>query len=148
MSKALTVNTYSFVIPEKDDPCDLWITYFEGLKKAVGHHHAKTLWLVTWKSNGSTSCTTRPSFTTWMDKQNLDVSNIATRTISDLSEIQGNFFGLGKNLTKVVAIGIPALLIALLIGILVIGKKAVDSTDIEDLKMLTPVGRASKLLIK
>ena len=148
MSKALTVNTYSFVIPEKDDPCDLWISYFDALKKAVGSAHAKTLWLITWKSNGTVSCTTRPAFTTWMDKQGLDVSNIATRTISDLSEIQGNLFGLGKNLTKAIAIGIPILLIALIIGILVIGKKAVDSTDVEDLKMLTPIGRASKLLPK
>ena len=148
MSKALTVNNYSFVIPEKDDPCDLWIGYFDALKKSVGHDHAKTLWLITWKSNGAVSCTTRPAFNQWMDTQGLDVSNIATRTISDLSQIQSNFFGLGKNLTKVVAIGIPVILIALLIGILVIGKKAVDSTDIEDLKMLTPVGRASKLLSK
>ncbi len=148
MSKALTVDNYSFVIPEKDDPCDLWIGYFDALKKSVGHDHAKTLWLITWKSNGAVSCTTRPVFNTWMSKQGLDVSNIATRTVSDLAQIQSNFFGLGKNLTKVVAIGVPVILIALLIGILVIGKKTVDSTDIDDLKMLTPVGRASKLLSK
>ncbi|MFC4633503.1 hypothetical protein ACFO3O_06270 [Dokdonia ponticola] len=148
MSKTLTVDTYSFVIPEKDDPCDLWISYYNTLKKSVGSAHAKTLWLITWKSNGATSCTTRPSFNQWMDKQGLDVSNIATRTLSDLSEIQGNFFGLGKNLTKVVAIGVPVVLIALILGVLVIGKKAVDSTDIEDIKMLTPIGRASKLLVK
>ncbi|GGG36111.1 hypothetical protein GCM10011344_41250 [Dokdonia pacifica] len=148
MSKALTVNTYSFVIPEKDDPCDLWIGYFDALKKAVGSAHAKTLWLITWKKTGAVSCTSRPAFNTWMDAKGLDVSNIATRTLSDLSEIQANFFGLGKNLTKTIAIGIPVLLIALIIGILVIGKKAVDSTEIEDIKMLTPVGRASKLLSK
>ncbi len=148
MSKTLTVDTYSFVIPEKDDPCDLWIGYYDTLKKAVGSTHAKTLWLITWKSNGAIGCTTRPSFNGWMGKQGLDVSNIATRTVSDLAQIQSNFFGLGKNLTKVVAIGVPVILIALILGVLVIGKKAVDSTDIEDIKMLTPVGRASKLLSK
>ncbi len=148
MSKTLTVDTYSFVIPEKDDPCDLWIGYFDALKKSVGTDHAKTLWLITWKSNGAVACTTRPAFNGWMDKQGLDVSNIATRTVSDLAQIQSNFFGLGKNLTKVVVIGVPVILIALLIGVLVIGKKAVDNTDIDDIKMLTPVGRASKLLGK
>lgn len=148
MSKTLTVDTYSFVIPEKDDPCDLWIGYFDALKKSVGHAHAKTLWLITWKSNGAVGCTTRPAFNQWMEKQGLDVSNIATRTLSDLSEIQSNFFGLGKNLTKVIAIGVPVILIGLIIAVLVIGKKAIDTTDIEDVKMLTPIGRASKLLSK
>jgi len=146
MSKLINIDGIALVIPEKDDPCDLWIAYFERLQKFVGKAQAKTLWLITWKSNGKTSCTTRPSFNSWLSKQGLDVSNLATRTVADLSAIQGNLFGLGKNLTKVLAIGVPLILIALLLGVFMVGKKVVSDVELDDLPSLAPLSKAQKLL--
>ena len=146
MSKILSLDSITLVVPEKNDPCDLWVTYFDQLRKAVGKTHAKTMWLVTWQAQGAVTCTTRPAFNSWLAKQGLDVSNIATRTVADLSAIQGNLFGLGKSLTKVLAIGVPLLLIALLVGVFFIGKKVVAEADRIDIKSLTPLGKAQKLL--
>jgi len=146
MSKLIHIEGIALVIPEKDDPCDLWIAYFERLQKSVGASQAKTLWLITWKSNGKTTCTTRPSFNRWLSKQGLDVSNLATRTVADLSAIQGNLFGLGKNLTKVLAIGVPLLLVALLVGVFMIGKKVVDDVELDNLPGVSPLSKAQKLL--
>jgi len=148
MSKVLTVDTIALVVPQKDDPCDLWITYFDRLQQAVGKSHAKTLWLMTWQSQGASSCTTRPAFNTWLSKKGLDVSNLATRTIADVSAIQGNLFGLGKSLTKVLAIGVPILLIAVLVGVFIIGKRAVVDADDIDINALSPLGKVTKLLKK
>ena len=104
--------------------------------------------MFTWKSNGSASCTTSPNFNKWLNQNNLDVSNMATRTIADLSEIGGNLFGLGKNLTKILSIGVPIILAVTLIGIIAMLRNTTKNADVSDLAMLTPAGRGIKLLGK
>ena len=146
MSKVINIDSIALVVPQKNDPCDLWITYFDRLQQLVGKSHAKTLWLITWKSERAIGCTTRPAFNNWLSKKGIDVSNLATRTIADVSAIQGNIFGLGKSLTKVLAIGAPLLLIALIVGVFMVGKKAVSASDQVDIASLTPLGKATKLL--
>lgn len=137
-----------FLVPEADDPCDLWTSYYARLKSELGSDNAKMIWLITWKTNGSTSCTTSPNFNQWLQKNNLDVSNMATRTIADLSEIGGNLFGLGKNLTKVLSIGVPVVLAVVLIGVIVLLRNSSRNAELSDLAMLTPAGRGVKLLGK
>ena len=73
---------------------------------------------------------------------------MATRTIADLSEIGGNIFGLGKNLTKILSIGVPVILAVVLVGIIVLLRNTSKDADITDLAMLTPAGRGMKLLSK
>ena len=148
MAIQVEVHNRSFLIPEAADPCDFWTSYFKKLKHEVGQENAKMLWLLTWKSNGSTVCTTSPNFNKWMLKNDLDVSTMATRSIADISEIGGNIFGLGKSLTKVLSIGIPIVLVVMLITILVMLRNTTKNADITDLAQLTPVGRTAKLLGK
>ncbi|MHA7058476.1 hypothetical protein ACWGOQ_0014735 [Aquimarina sp. M1] len=148
MAKQVTIQNTSFLIPEADDPCDFWTSYYVKLKKEVGQDNAKMLWLVTWKTNGSAFCTTSPSFNKWLLKNELDVSNMATRSIADISEIGGNIFGLGKSLTKILSIGVPVILTITLILIVVVLRNSAKDADITDLAMLTPAGRATKLLGK
>jgi hypothetical protein len=73
---------------------------------------------------------------------------MATRTIADLSEIGGNLFGLGKNLTKILSIGVPIILAVTLIGIIAMLRNTTKNADVSDLAMLTPAGRSLKLLGK
>ena len=134
------------LIPEASDPCDLWISYFKQLKKLLGHSNAKMIWLITWKSNTPASCGTSPVFNKWLKKQKLDVSNIASQSIADLSEIGANLFGLGKQLSKVLAVGVPILLAVILITIIVVLRNTTKNADVTDLAALTPTGRISKLL--
>lgn len=148
MATQVTVHNTSFLIPEADDPCDFWTSYYAKLKKEVGSDNAKMLWLVTWKTNGSALCATSPTFNSWLKKNELDVSNMATRSIADISEIGGNIFGLGKGLTKVLSIGIPVILSIVLILIVVILRNSAKDANLSDLAMLTPAGRATKLLGK
>lgn len=122
-----------FFIPEKDSPCDIWKTYFQQLLKAVGRENAKLIWLITWEENGSITCTTKPQFSTWLRKNDLDVSNSATRTLADISQIGQNFLGLGKRLTSVLSIGIPVALAGILVVILIIlinTAKGADATTV------------------
>ncbi|TGV03637.1 hypothetical protein [Flavivirga rizhaonensis] len=151
MAIQVEVDNRSFLIPEATDPCDFWTSYFKELKREVDQDNAKMLWLLTWKSTGSATCTTSPNFNKWMLKNNLDVSNMATRSIADISEIGGNLFGLGKNLTKVLFIGIPIVLVVVLIVFLVMLRNTTKNADITDLTQLTPIGRlghTAKLLSK
>lgn len=148
MALQIQVNNTTFLIPESDDPCTLWVGYFSKLKKELGTENAKMVWLVTWKTNGAMSCLTNPSFNGWLQKNKLDVSNAATRTISDLSEIGGNFLGLGKNITKLLTVGVPVVIGAVIIGFLVLMNNSTKKADLSDLSMLTPVGRGIKLLGK
>jgi len=147
---AIPIEAYkrTFLIPEQDDPCAVWIGYFVKLKKEVGSANAKILWLLTWKSNGSLVCTTNPNFSKWLQKNDLDVSNLATRSISDISEIGGNLFGMGKNITKVLSIGVPVVLGIVLVVLLVLLRNTSKDVTITDLAMLTPMGRGAKLLGK
>lgn len=148
MAIQVNLDNRIFLIPEADDPCDFWTSYFAKLKSELGKENAKMIWLITWKTNGSATCTTSPNFNKWLQKNNLDVSNMATRTISDLSEIGGNLFGLGKNLTKILSIGVPVILGIVLVGIIVLLRNSTKNADVTDLAMLTPTGRGLKLLSK
>ena len=148
MAIQVNIDNRIFLVPEADDPCDFWTSYFTKLKSELGQENAKMIWLITWKSNGSASCTTSPKFNKWLNQNNLDVSNMATRTIADLSEIGGNIFGLGKNLTKILSIGVPVILAVVLVGVIVLLKNSAKNADVSDLAMLTPAGRGLKLLGK
>ncbi|WP_430409248.1 hypothetical protein [Kordia sp.] len=148
MAIQIQVENQLFLVPEAEDTCDFWTSYYSQLKKKLGKQNAKMIWLVTWKSNGSTFCTTSPTFNKWLKANDLDVSNMATRTIADLSEIGGNILGFGKNMTKILSIGIPILLIVVLIGIVMVLRNSTKNATIKDLAMLTPVGRGAKLLGK
>lgn len=148
MAIQVNIDNRIFLIPEADDPCDFWTSYYGKLKSELGQDNAKMIWLITWKSNGSSSCTTSPNFNKWLNKNNLDVSNMATRTIADISEIGGNLFGLGKNLTKILSIGVPVILAVVLVGIIVLLRNTSKNTDLTDVAMLTPAGRGLKLLGK
>ena len=148
MAIQVNIDNRIFLVPEADDPCDFWTSYFAKLKRELGQENAKMIWLITWKSNGSSSCTTSPNFNKWLHKNNLDVSNMATRTIADISEIGGNIFGLGKNLTKILSIGVPVILAVVLVGIIVLLRNTSKNTDLSDVAMLTPAGRGLKLLGK
>jgi hypothetical protein len=148
MAIQIQVENQIFLVPEGDDTCDFWTSYYQQLKKKLGKQNAKMIWLVTWKSNGSTFCTTSPTFNKWLKANDLDVSNMATRTISDISEIGGNILGFGKNMTKILSIGIPMLLIVVLIGIVMVLKNSTKNVSVKDLAMVSPVGRGAKLLGK
>jgi hypothetical protein len=148
MAIQVNIDNRIFLVPEADDPCDFWTSYYAKLKRELGKENAKMVWLITWKSNGSASCTTSPNFNKWLNQNNLDVSNMATRTIADLSEIGGNLFGLGKNLTKILSIGVPIILAVTLIGIIAMLRNTTKNADVSDLAMLTPAGRGLKLLGK
>ncbi|MCH3884532.1 hypothetical protein [Tenacibaculum aquimarinum] len=148
MAIQINIENRIFLVPEADDPCDFWTSYFAKLKRELGQENAKMIWLITWKSNGSASCTTSPNFNKWLHKNNLDVSNMATRTIADISEMGGNIFGLGKNLTKILSIGVPVILAVVLVGIIVLLRNSSKNADLSDVAMLTPAGRGLKLLGK
>lgn len=148
MAIQITIDNRIFLVPEADDPCDFWTSYFTKLKSEIGRENAKMIWLITWKTNGSTSCTTSPGFNKWLKQNNLDVSNMATRTIADLSEIGGNLFGLGKSLTKVLSIGVPVILGVVLVGIIILLKNSAKNADVSGIAMLTPAGRSLKLIGK
>jgi len=148
MAIAIKIEEGHFLLPESNDPCSLWISYYQKLVKEVGKNNARMLWLITWKSNGAISCATNPTFNRWLLKNELDISNMATRTIADLSEIGGNVLGMGKNLTKILSIGIPVVLAVILVSVIVIIRNSSKNVDLEDLAMLTPAGRSLKLLGK
>lgn len=148
MAIQIQVEHHIFLVPESDDTCDFWTSYYQQLKKKLGKQNAKMIWLVTWKSNGSLVCTTSPNFNAWLKKNDLDISNMATRTIADISEIGGNILGLSKNMTKILSIGIPIVLIVVLIGIIIVLRNSTKNASIKDLAALSPVGRGVKLLGK
>lgn len=107
MAFELIIQKKHFLIPEAGDPCDMWTTYFTTLKKTIGAKNAKMIWLVTWSTNGSTSCTTNAEFNQFLKRNDIDVSSAGTRAVADLSAIGGNVLGAGKNLTKMASIAIP-----------------------------------------
>ncbi|WP_046756638.1 hypothetical protein [Kordia jejudonensis] len=148
MAIQIQVENQIFLVPEADDACDFWTSYYSQLKKKLGTKNAKMIWLVTWKSNGSVFCTTSPTFLRWLKANDLDVSNMATRTVADLSEIGGNILGFGKNMTKILSIGIPIVLIVVLIGIIMVLRNSTKNATLKDLAAFTPAGRTAKLLGK
>ena len=95
------------LIPESGSECEHWRIYFDQLRSELGRENARTIWLVTWGKNGSDFCTTNANFNRWLSRNGIDVSNAATRAVADVSKIGSNLLGLGKNLTKMLYIGIP-----------------------------------------
>lgn len=148
MALQISVENHFFLIPEADDPCEFWTSYFVKLKKELGQDNAKMIWLITWKTNGATTCTTSPRFNAWLLSNDLDVTTMATRSIADLSEIGGNLFGLGKNLTKLLSIGVPVVLTLLLVGVLMVLRNSTKSATLQDAISLLPGGNVLKQLKK
>ena len=95
------------LIPPEGSPCAVWKTYHQQLKGKYGAAHARQLWLFTWKHRGKSSCTTDPTFSQWLKKQDLDVSSTAASFVADISQIGKNFMGLGKNMSKVLSLALP-----------------------------------------
>lgn len=145
MAIEIEVGKRSFVIPQTDDPCDLWRSYFLKLKKETGYENAKMLWLITWSKNGSASCTTNSEFNQFLRKNQIDVSNASTRAVADISAIGSNVLGMGKNLTRMFSIGLPITLGVLLVAILIILFNTAKDADAGDLALLHPAGRMAQV---
>ena len=97
-------------IPESNSACEQWRIYFSKLKSEFGQENARMIWLITWQTNGSTSCTTNAGFNDWLKKNNIDVSSASTRAIADMSQIGSNILGFGKNITGMLQVALPATL--------------------------------------
>jgi hypothetical protein len=130
------------IIPESSSECSEWLVYFDKLSGKFGSDNARNIWLKTWTVNGSTSCTSNPTFLKFIQKHNIDVSNSATRAVADISQIGSNFLGLGKGITKALAIGVPAVMLSVVAIILYFLFKTAKSTDAKDLAALAPAGKA------
>lgn len=103
----INIGNKTILVPEPGSECEHWKIYFNQLKSELGRENARTIWLVTWGKNGATFCTTGADFNRWLSRNGIDVSNAATRAIADVSKIGSNLLGLGKNLTKMLSIGLP-----------------------------------------
>lgn len=126
-------------IPESNSACEQWRIYFDQLKNDLGEENARLVWLITWQSNGSTSCTTNADFNSWLRQHEIDVSSAATRAVADVSSIGGNILGLGKNLTKMISVGVPVVLGLVLMIVLYALYKTVKEVNVGDLvKVATP----------
>ena len=134
------------VIPESKAQVAEWMAYFDKLKEKFGEDNARVIWLRTWQVNGSVSLTTRPEFSAYLKKHDIDVSNAATRAVADISQIGSSMAGLGKNLSKGLAVGIPLTLGVVVILILFFLYKTTRDTNIKDLVALTPQGRMLNVL--
>ena len=142
MAISIDIENKQFLVPEAGDPCDTWRVYYTKLKKELGRDNARFIWLVTWAKNGSSTCTTNADFNKWLAKNEIDVSTASTRSVADVTEIGSNILGLGKGLTKVLSIGIPIALTAVLVVVILMIVKAGRQTSISDLTMLHPATRA------
>ncbi len=136
------IQNKSFLVPEPGDPCELWVGYFNSLKADLGTNNARTIWLVTWKTNGSSSCTTNGKFNAWLVKNKIDVSSAATRAIADASQIGSNFMGLGKNFSKIASIALPATLTMILVIIGLVLWNTAKKADITDIADYPPMGKS------
>ncbi len=142
----MSVVIQDIIIPESSSECPEWTAYFKKLEDRFGEENARLVWLKTWQVNGSTSCTTKPEFLVFLKKHNIDVSNVATKAIADISEIGGNIMGLGKNITKILSIGIPVTLGLVVLIILYFIFKTAKSVDVKDIANLTPEGRIATMI--
>jgi len=138
---SIKVNNITVLIPEKDSPCDTWKSYYDQLRKLFGKSNAKGIWLMTWSKRGAVSCTTNPAFNKWLHGIDINVSNAATKTLSDFNEMRSNIFGFGKTLTKVLAVGIPVTLMVVLFAIIFSLYKSSQNMEATDLLNSTPIGR-------
>ena len=142
MAFEINIQNRTFFVPESGDPCDTWKAFYAKLRREVGPGNARTIWLITWSKNGSVFCTQNAEFNRFLNKNDIDVSIAATRTVADLSAIGGNILGLGKNLSKMVSIGIPITVGILLAVILIMLINTASKVEISDLMRLHPTGRA------
>jgi len=141
----ISIDNKVFFVPEKDSPCDLWKSYYDDLQKHVGKHHAKTIWLATWAKNGDATCNTKPGFQEWTKKHGIDVSTFPTQALAGLSQVGGNILGMGKNLSKLFAVGIPVVLGGMALLALYIVYHTTRKASISDIVAFTPMGRAAKV---
>ena len=133
-------------IPESGSNCDQWRIYFDQLRNNLGEENARLVWLITWQSNGSSSCTTNADFNSWLKKNGIDVSSAATRAVADIGSIGENILGLGKNLTKLISVGLPVALGLILLMILYTLYRASREVSLKDAAMLTPYGRVAAMM--
>jgi hypothetical protein len=136
----LKVNNKIFLIPDPGSPCDTWRVYFEKLSAQVGKDNAKIIWLTTWNRNGSTSCTTNADFNKFLKKNGIDVSSAASRAVADYAAIGGNILGLGKNLSKMLSIGVPVLMASVIAVVIILLLRAAKKADVMDVALLASGG--------
>lgn len=136
----IKVNDKVFQIPDSGSPCDTWRVYFEKLTSQVGKDNAKIIWLATWSKIGSSSCTTNSDFNKFLKKNGIDVSSAATRAIADYAAIGGNILGLGKNLSKMLSIGVPVLMGSVIVFAIILLMRAAKKASVVDLAMLASGG--------
>jgi hypothetical protein len=142
----ITIEKKIFIIPAAGSPCDEWRVYFEKLREQVGRDNAKIIWLATWSKNGSVSCTTNADFNKFLKKNDIDVSSAATRAIADVSAIGGNILGLGKTMSKMLAIAVPVITGSIVIVVIMLLMKAAKKGDVVDLALLASGGTGRAVL--
>lgn len=128
------------IIPDQSSECTVWTVYFDKLESKFGSDNARMIWLKTWSVYGSTSCTTNPTFLRFTQKHNIDVSNAATRAVADISQIGTNILGLGKGVTKALAVGIPVVMVSVIGIVLYFLFKTARTLEPKDLVSMTPAG--------
>ncbi len=141
----ITVRNKTYLIPDSSSHKEQWKIYLDTLRKVTGFANAKQIWLVTWQANGNTLLTTDAEFNQWAKRHDIDVSNAATRAVADISKMGGNLLGLGKNITKMIQVGIPVTAGIILLLVVLFAAKTVKNTDIKDVVQMTPVGKGLQL---
>ena len=141
----MSVVVQNIIVPEGSSECSEWMAYFNKLKEHFGEGNARIIWLKTWQVNGSTSCTSKGEFNTFLKKHQIDVSNMATAAIAGISDLGGDLLGLGKNVGKIVAYGVPIVLVAIIATILYSIARISKNTSASDLAVLTPEGQVVNL---
>jgi len=144
----MSVVIQTIIVPESASQCSEWMAYFNKLKEHFGEGNARIIWLKTWQVNGSTSCTSKGDFNTFLKKHQIDVSNAATAAIAGISDLGGDLLGLGKNVSKIIAYGAPILLVAVLATVLYSITRISKNSSVSDLALLTPEGQVVNLLKK
>lgn len=97
--KTITVDQTAFRIPTSDSHYQLWVVYFDELKKKWTTNFARKAWLITWQYNGSLSLLNEKKFTEWLSANKINVSTTTSRALSSVTGTVENVFSLGENLT-------------------------------------------------
>lgn len=136
----MSLEIQDIIIPDQTSVCAVWTVYFDKLQDKFGSDNARIIWLKTWSVYGSTSCTTNPAFLSFTQKHNIDVSNAATRAVADISQIGTNILGLGKGVTKALAVGVPVVMVSVIGIILYFLFKTAKTIAPKDLISMAPAG--------
>ena len=132
-------------VPESSSLCASWKIYFNQLKAEFGKQNARQIWLLTWEQNGSNTCTTDAEFNQWLQQNDIDVSNAATRAIASGGKLVNNVLGLGASLTSFMRVVVPVALL-LVLGLVAFGAyRSAKTGKLPGIANLTPVGRAANL---